>query len=96
MACRRGDTFLVAIVRRLIRIGSLTPRMGEAIRLYVHGWAPDVAARHMGCALNTYRNHLAAALRRVGAEAPNELFRVLARDLDAHPIPREFDPSLGE
>lgn len=83
-AVSRGDAFLLEITRRLCRLGSLTPRMSEALALHVEGWPQDVAAREMGCSKNTYRNHLASAMRRVGADAPSELFRVLARDLDAH------------
>lgn len=82
-ALSRGDAFLLEVTRRLCRLGSLTPRMSEALGLHIEGWPQDVAAREMGCSKNTYRNHLAAALRRVGADAPSELFRVLARDLDA-------------
>lgn len=79
----RGDAFLLAVVERLARLGSLTPRMLEALALHVGGWPRGLAADEMGCAENTYRNHLASALRRIGADAPSELFRVLARDLDA-------------
>lgn len=91
-ASTRGDTFLRTIVERLVRRGPLTPRMAEALELYVHGWPPDAAARQMQCSLNTYRNHMAAAFRRIGAEAPNEVFRVLACDLDERPVPLEFEP----
>lgn len=57
--------------------------MSEALGLHIEGWPPEVAAQEMGCSKNTYRNHLASAFRRIGADAPSELFRVLARDLDA-------------
>lgn len=84
----RGDVFLADIVGRLTRMGSLPRRMAEALSLHVRGWPPAVAAEHMGCSRNTYRNHLASAFERIGAEAPNELFRVIARDLDEASVGR--------
>lgn len=86
----RGDAFLAAVIDRLTRMGSLPRRMAQALALHVEGWPPEAAAQHMGCTRNTYRNHLAHALRRVGADAPSELFRVLARDLD------ELPPEAGD
>ncbi len=79
----RGDRFLNEVVARLVHIGCLTPRVAEALRLHVHGWPSALAAEEMGCAHNTYRKHVSAALRHVGAESTAELFRVLARDLDS-------------
>ncbi len=80
----RGDVFLLAVAERLAELGSLTPRMSEALALHIRGWPRTAAAAEMGCSENTYRNHLASALRRIGADAPSELFRVLAQDLDAN------------
>jgi DNA-binding NarL/FixJ family response regulator len=88
----RGDIFLSVIVDRLVRIGTLTPRMAEAVDLHVRGWPPEAAAREMRCAHNTYRNHLAVAFRRVGAESASELLRIVANDLDWHPVEMEFEP----
>lgn len=80
-----GERFLAAIVHRLVQIGDLSPRVSEALDLHVRGWHPAAAAQQMGCAYNTYRNHLATALRKLGAESASELLRVIARDLDQHP-----------
>jgi hypothetical protein len=74
----RGDVFLSVIV--------------EAVDLHVRGWPPEAAAREMRCAHNTYRNHLAVAFRRVGAESASELLRIVANDLDWHPVEMEFEP----
>ena len=71
-----GDRFLDVIVARLVRVGRLTPRMSQALER---------------CSYNTYRNHLAAAMRRVGAESHSELFRIVALDLDANPLAGESE-----
>lgn len=80
-----GDAFLEEIVERLTRRGGLTRRMSQALELHIRGWPRAAAAQQMNCSLNTYRNHIASAFRRIGAEAPNELLRVIALDLDDDP-----------
>lgn len=65
----------------LQRRGNLPPRAAEALSLRIRGSPSDVAASEMGIALSTYRNHLGRALRDLGADGFDELFKILAYEL---------------
>ena len=77
-----GEAFLRFVERELFSCGPLSVREKKAIALAIRGWSKEAAAEELGCAVNTYRNHLYNGLRKTGAESLADVLRVVARRLD--------------